>query len=789
MLVNITKRRSIVLLHKRQFRACFLTRAVSRLILLFFFLCATITASFAADVAAYPLQSNRWEQLVVPANSDELSIRDLFANALPAADYSSSWIVFRYDAATNLYVDPGIDGRLTQGTGFWIVQLTDATVSLNLPPTATQASTIADPACNSARCTRVPLVARVGESTFNMVGSAQSSIVSIGQTKLRTDAAGSLCENGCTWDEAITQSYVSAPLWHYESNTNSYTDLAQLGQISPWQAVWLRTEPALAGNQAALLFPAATDDGNDAQDAAAARLLAQASFGASMSDINAVRQLGIEGWIDNQFTLQGQSQYDYVQTYYPSNYQEQVSRPRHHKWLIEAIDGNDQLRQRIAFAYSQILVTSDVPESLRISQSAMANYYDLLSEYAFANYRDLLEAVTLSPTMGTYLSMLQSAKGDPASNTRADENFAREIMQLFSIGLYELNLNGTPRLTASGNPIPAYTQQNIEEYARVFTGWSYNNADVWGISTTNAYDHSNDKINPMQPFPGYHDEGSKTLLRGVVAPAGITPEQDLDIALDSLFNHPNVGPFITKQLIQRLVTSNPSPAYVARIASVFNNNGDGVRGDMRAVIRALLLDTEARDGYQTIANYGKLREPLIRWTHLWRAFNVIRGTDSENNQYNHGNLPIYGPASVLGQAVLSSPSVFNFYHPDYAPSGAIRNADLLAPEAEIYTEATFQPNIEKISWYVQYYYQGDGSNHATHSSNIDISEEIQLAVSSDALLDRLNLLLLSGQMSQELRLALHDHFELLPADLDGRSARVRDAINLIMSSPEYYVQR
>jgi len=507
-----------------------------------------------------------------------------------------------------------------------------------------------------------------------------------------------------------------------------------------------------------------------------------------MSDINAVRQLGIEGWIDNQFNQQGQSQYDYIQTYYPTNYQKQISRWRQHKWLIEAIDGNDQLRQRIAFAYSQIFVVSDVPENLRIAQPTLATYYDLLSEHAFANYRELIEAVTLSPAMGIYLSMLQNAKGDPDTNTRADENFAREIMQLFSIGLYELNLDGSPKLS-SGNPIPAYTQKDIEEYARVFTGWSFNNADVWGVNTTNPYDQSQDKISPMQPFPGYHDEGSKTLLRGVVSPAGITPEQDLDIALDSLFNHPNVGPFIAKQLIQRLVTSNPSPAYVARVASVFNNNGAGVRGDMRAVIRTLLLDNEARDGFQAIANYGKLREPLIRWTHLWRAFNVIRGTDSVNNQYDHSKSPIYSPASVLGQAVMSSPSVFNFYHPDYAPIGAIRNAGLVAPEAEIYTEATFQPNIEKISWYVQYFYQGDGQFNGATSSNIEISEEIQLAVSSDALLDRLNLLLLSGQMSQGLRQVLLDHFDLLPADEAGRSSRVRDAINLIMSSPEYYVQR
>jgi len=246
-LARIIKQCALLLSRNTPTQVRFLTRALCCFHFVLFIQCATTTASFAMETPSYSLQSNRWEQLVIPAYSDESSIRELFSPALPATDYAISWIIYRFDASANRYVDPGIDGQLAQGTGFWIVQNTGATVVLEIPPTIAQAKTIVDPACTSSLCTRVPVVARAGESTFNMIGSAQSNLVSVGQTRFR---GSSVCDSGCSWNQAVAQAYVDAPLWHYNSASNTYADLALTGQISPWQAVWLSTEPALAGIQA-----------------------------------------------------------------------------------------------------------------------------------------------------------------------------------------------------------------------------------------------------------------------------------------------------------------------------------------------------------------------------------------------------------------------------------------------------------------------------------------------------------------------------------------------------------
>lgn len=527
------------------------------------------------------------------------------------------------------------------------------------------------------------------------------------------------------------------------------------------------------------------DPDPEINDEAAARLLAQASFGATLADINAVRTLGVSAWINDQFSKQGSSHLAYSQRYLRTNGRpasKSFTGPRQQKWLINAIDGEDQLRQRVTFALSEIFVTSDVGQVLKREQHAMSNYYDLLSDNAFGNYRELLEAVTLNPVMGLYLSMLQNTKANSANNTRADENYAREIMQLFSIGLHQLNNDGT---TTTNPPTPAYTQGNVEEYARVFTGWSYAGNTNWNISAAVS---STNKIDPMQPFPEFHDVGEKTLLNGVISPAGLSAEDDLSIALDSLFNHPNVGPFIGKQLIQRLVTSNPSPEYVGRVATAFNDNGLGIRGDMKAMIRAILLDPEARTGHQNIANFGKLREPLLRMTHLWRAFNVQRGDLSTNNTYNTGSPRIWSANSFFGQSVLSASSVFNFFHPDYSPQGPLRDTQILAPEAEIYSDSRILTSTAYLTRMIQLQYQG-GNQNTRNTSYLDITAETTLASNPNALLDRLDLLLLSGQMSSGLREILLEHMSTLNNDENGRSQQVRDCISLIMASPEYLVQK
>ena len=304
----------------------------------------------------------------------------------------------------------------------------------------------------------------------------------------------------------------------------------------------------------------------------ASRLLTQATFGPTPQGILDVQTLGIDNWIEQQFALQGPPHLDYVQLH--SNGSNRA--PRHEIWWKDVVEGDDQLRQRVAFALSQIFVVSDTGYTLANSQYGITHYYDLLREHAFGNYRELLETVTLNPVMGLYLSMLQNAKGDATASTRADENYAREVLQPFSIGLYQLNQDG------STNGSPTFTQDHIEAFARVFTGWNYADAGQWNRKLfTNA-----DLISPMRPFESFHDTDEKVLLNdsfysatnGGVSPAGQSARQDLEFALDNIFNHPNVGPFIGKQLITRLVTSNPSEAYVSDVAAVFNDNGDGVRG-------------------------------------------------------------------------------------------------------------------------------------------------------------------------------------------------------------------
>jgi len=518
-----------------------------------------------------------------------------------------------------------------------------------------------------------------------------------------------------------------------------------------------------------------------ANDATAGRLLAQASFGATEEEIDRVKALGIDGWVDNQMTLDSGPQLEYLQATGASG---SNSADRIAKWWHDAIDGEDQLRGRVAFALSEIFVVSDVQQTLGNAQLGLADYYDRLREHAFGNYRDLLGDITLHPVMGVYLSMMQNAKADPATNTRADENFAREVMQLFSIGLHDLNIDGT-EILSGGNPIPSYTQADVREYARVFTGWGYGDTDRWDAPPASQFANF---LIPMEAFPEYHDTGEKRLLNGVVVPAGLTAEEDLDIALDSLFNHPNVGPFISKQLIQRLVTSNPSPAYVGRVARRFNDNGSGVRGDLGAVVRAILLDDEARYGHERIEHFGKIREPILRLSHLWRAFDAQFADDEVNYTTNAPTLN--GISSVFGQTPLGSASVFNFFHPDYAPLGEIRDLGLVAPEAEIYTENFVLTGHLFMNTYIHKFYKTDeGESGVQFLTYIYVQDQVTKAQEIEDWLDELDTVLLAQQMSPEMREILKEHMEALPDDSDGRVQRVLDGISLVMASPAYLVQK
>jgi uncharacterized protein (DUF1800 family) len=397
---------------------------------------------------------------------------------------------------------------------------------------------------------------------------------------------------------------------------------------------------------------------------AAARFLDQAAWGPDAATIAHVQSVGFAKYLAEQFAAPPTPIPDPALTpYFNSGVQS--------RFFTNAVHGQDQLRQRVAFALLNILVVSGVQAN---NAPQFVPYLALMQKDAFANFRQTLEDVTLNPTMGTYLNMVNNDVANTATGTLPNENYAREILQLFSIGLNQLNVDGTLKLDANGNPIPTYTQTTIQQFAKLFTGWTYPTKQGATLSKHNPTNFDG----VMVPFPANHDNTSKTLLNGFVVPAGQGPAADLKMALDNIFAHPNVGPFICKQLIQHLVMSNPSPAYVGRVASVFNNDGNGVRGNMAAVVTAILLDPEARAGDDSPAaapaNGGKLREPVFFLVSTMRALGA---------QVNDTN-PFTGLATNLGQTIYYPPTVFNYFVPDYQiPQAFTGPATLIGPEFQL----------------------------------------------------------------------------------------------------------
>ncbi|MGB5720907.1 MAG: DUF1800 domain-containing protein [Woeseiaceae bacterium] len=505
--------------------------------------------------------------------------------------------------------------------------------------------------------------------------------------------------------------------------------------------------------------------------AEAYQLLNQGSFGATEAEAERVISMRQEAWVEEQFQKPLSLQLPHLQSLPPPHFPFQLHEDRVDIWFRNALNGEDQLRQRVAFALSEVMVVSQLG-ALGNLPYAVADYYDVLARNAFGNYRELLEEVTLHPAMGVYLSMLGNEKPDPVLNIRPDENYAREVMQLFSIGLVELNIDGTEKLDMQGQPIPTYDQEIIEGFAHVYTGWTFAGAPSFRQARPTPFN----QVIPMQLYPGFHDLGAKTLLNGTTLPAGQSGDQDLRDALDNIFNHPNVGPFIAIRLIQRLVNSNPSPGYVRRVAEVFNNNGSGVRGDLAAVVRAILLDAEA---HPTMAMEidGKVKEPLLRLTQLWKAYNATS---------NSGRFPLVASYILFGQGPLQSPSVFNFFSPFYAPPGEIRDSSLVAPELEIATE--YQNTL-----FTNYmFYQVFALNHTNNALEdddvfINFEEEMAIAADPDALIDMVAGKLLAGQISDTLRQEIAGMLARVP-ETDA-AIRAAEAIYFVVTSPEYAYQR
>jgi uncharacterized protein (DUF1800 family) len=518
------------------------------------------------------------------------------------------------------------------------------------------------------------------------------------------------------------------------------------------------------------------------------RFLNQATFGATEADAQNVIALGYEAWIDQQLQRPASLELPHVQqvfaTYPPGADFTKLHEDRVDIWLRHALHAPDQLRQRVAFALSQIMVISQ-SSALVGYPWGCASYYDMLTQNAFGNFRDLMENVTLHPAMGVYLSMLGNQKPDVAHNIRPDENYARELMQLFTIGLVELNLDGSVKTDGSGQPLPTYDQDIVQGFAHVYTGWTYSGASSFATALPTIAN----QIRPMQAYPEQHATGTKRLLGypgavSSVIPAGQTPEQDLDAALDNIFNHPNVAPFIAQRLIQHLVTSNPSPQYVERVARKFNDDGTGRRGNLAAVVKALLLDSEAREAPAT-ATAGKLKEPLLRLTQLWRAYDA----SSRSGKYNVQNI-----TGLIGQAPLQAPSVFNFFSPFYAPPGEIANQGLVAPEMQITTEylsSLWTDYVFALAFcYTTTPIQGCPPVPPALQPDlvtIDASDELALAADPQALVDAIAGKLVGGPLSNALSTEARSMVERAPAN--QASLRVAEALYLIASAPEVALQR
>lgn len=507
----------------------------------------------------------------------------------------------------------------------------------------------------------------------------------------------------------------------------------------------------------------------------AARFLIQATFGPTKADIDALVSKGFNTWITEQMALPQTIQRDEtVADFNTYTKTDTTTRPtgtnRQEAWWKTAITGQDQLRQRVAFALSEIFVISDVNGTIANWQEGAANYYDMLAKDAFGNFRTLLEDVTLSPMMGVYLSMVRNSKA--TSTTAPDENYAREVMQLFTIGLNQLQPDGTLKLDASGQPIPTYNQTTITEMAKVFTGWQFYNTNPTTSNFRSGGNTINDYIQPMTLNPNFHDTGAKNIVNGVQLPANQGGAKDLKDTLDTLFNHPNTGPFICRQLIQRLVTSNPSPGYVYRVAQVFANNGSGVRGDLGAVVRAILTDYEARStAVAATQTYGKLKEPLLRVTALLRAF----GGASDSGRFNFSN-----PENNLSEAALRSPTVFNFFEPAYVVPGSLASAGLYAPEYQILTDTTAISIPNQLYSFIY---------NTRSSTTIGLTLTGLPATSqTTALADYLNLVLCSNTMPTALRDRIANAISSMPASTTD-TEKYRSAIYLAVSTQAAAVQK
>jgi len=537
-----------------------------------------------------------------------------------------------------------------------------------------------------------------------------------------------------------------------------------------------------------------------------ARFLSQATLGKRPTDILYLPAVGPDEWITLQMNMPINSMLQAIEDkkdevfqyrssigYSPEDAETELDDYTFNMaWFDQASSAPDQLRHKVALALSEILVISN-NSSLRERGAGVADFYDIFLNEAFGNYRDILRQVTLHPAMGFYLSHYNNPRADPELGTHPDENYAREVMQLFSIGLYDLNQDGSRALDDEGDFIPSYTQDDVKEFAKVFTGLGAGAvADhiTWADEPYfGLYFGAVDYTVPMVMYDEYHEPGPKFLLNNFQLNGNQDGMTEVVAAVDHLFNHPNVAPFICRQLIQRLVKSNPSPGYISRISAIFNNNGQGVRGDMAAIVRAILMDDEARNC--SLINHptnGKLKEPIVKYLEYYRAFNF-------NNPVGYSFNPGFNFLEETDQFPMFSPSVFNFFTPDYQPNGPISEEGLVAPEFQILQTRT---SVGFINWAHIWSQGGYPYWHWEEFAELpmlDITDLRKMARDPEVLINYYDLVFVNGQMSASTREIISDALYTFyvddsdPDDYYYLEYRAELGLYLTLISPDYNILR
>ena len=565
---------------------------------------------------------------------------------------------------------------------------------------------------------------------------------------------------------------------------------------------------------------------------ASSRFLSQATLGTTYAEIQKVATTGIEKWLDTQMAMPNSFK---LETYVLNLHQsivDSLKRTDNTKtllnvflsdwhfdiaWFQGSMVAPDLLRWRVALGLSEIFVTSRL-SPFDSNPYALASYYDVLMDNSFTNYRTLIEKITYHPAMAVYLTFMNNHATDIANGKQIypDENYAREMMQLFSIGLYELNIDGTEKKDANGKSIPTYDNNDIANLAKVFTGLGWGDSQYLGQSSKDYWSYtkkvkfyakdSSDAFkrswvtNPR--IVDGHEGGAKTFLKNTIPARPVQQgQQDIQDALNIIFNHPNVGPFFSRRLIQRLVTSNPSPAYIQRVATIFNNNGSGVRGDMKAIIRAVLLDPEARDCCSDKNNeyVGSLKEPFIRYMNLVRGLNL----EAPGGIFRNVMVRAY---DKTGQLPLYSPSVFNFFSPDYVPDGALKGTGKFGPEFQLLNSQTLTGYLNAMhNWLIDddpidYYGLFGGETYKPNQEpRFNLVNDYPLARNDKIpqLLDKYNLILAHGSLSKQSLDIIKTALMSIPYSEDANGVpnstdafrKVRIAIYLIMSSPDYLINK